>query len=757
MLYNIYFEAAAMAFMIVINVYIRLQYNSNSVYNRQFKRLALTLLIAIALDLITAVTISYATLVPIPLNMVLKYLYFAADTVLEYQFVQYSVLCVLKKPKSLVINISKGILLFSLALLTVNFLTNWIFSFSETEGYIHGPIYPVVHIIPILTIIAVLAILYSGYKNYSKSQRGCVIAYTVSVVSGPIVQIIFPDILFILFSIALGFLTLLFSMETPDYQELIKTMDELRVARDKAQEAEKARAKFLTAMSHEIRTPINAIIGSAEAILSSPDDESTIRYTGNVLTGSRRLLTMMNDIMSYTEMASGDFKLEESVYDTSMFLMDILSSGEYYTEKNNLEFKTVISGDIPSELYGDCQRLTQIIDNLLSNAANFTEKGYVELTLEWRNIGNDMGELFVAVRDTGIGIKENDISMISSSFLRIDREHTENKGGVGLGLTIVTCLLNYMDSSLKVESNYGEGTTMSFSLIQKISDSTPMGDVSAIDNKNLKNNIGYIAPDAHILAVDDNKINLEIICRCFAKTKASVDTANNGKEAVELVRKTHYDAIFLDHMMPVMDGIEAMKIIRSEKLCPDTPIIVVTANVVSGEREMYLESGFDDYVSKPVTEKRLCDTLKKHLAKNLIISTDSFPEEPAVPEDAKTEENSGIKEKLSFLNTEMGLAYCCDDEDFYLQIITDFLENNKTEAINDAFREKDTENYRILVHSLKGTSRTIGADELSDFALKLEMASRSDDWDFIENNNAQFLDEYNGLIKRIQSALSMVH
>lgn len=754
MTYNIFFECSAIAFLLVLNLYIRIQYNSKPLTNRLYKQLGVILIVALVLDVTTAVTIDFASAVPIWLNIGLNFLYFISDIVLEYHFVMYCVICVFDKRLATAEWICRIVCTLMVIVLLINFFTGWIYTFDET-GYVHGPLYPAVHAVPIVAMIASTAILYCGFKKFNANQRLSVILYSIIIVMGPIVQINFPDVLFILFTVALGFTTLTFSMESPDYQALNSTLEELRRTRDSmekamlaAQSANNAKSEFLSSVSHEIRTPINAILGYAGTIKRESKEEEIIRYSKNIDTAGKRLLSMVSDILDYSKMDNEDFILQNEKYSTASFLMDVLSCGTYYSEKVNVEFKSRIDENIPSALVGDCARLTQIIDNLLSNSAKYTKAGYFELGISWLPESEEKGTLKVYVKDTGIGMKSEDVSKLTA-FLRLNKEETSDIPGLGLGLQIATKLLGFMGSSLEVQSEYGKGTTMSFAIDMNVWDNTPVGKLSEISESS--DVIDFTAPSAKILTVDDNRVNLELIFHLLEKTKAEIDFAVNGREAVDLVKKKRYDIIFMDHMMPVMDGIEALKEIRNNKLS-DAPCIVVTANAIAGEREMYLAAGFDDYITKPITSRRLNDVLHKHLSKDLI-EGEAAEEKTEV----MSENSGGILNRLGdVLNVTSGMAYCCADTEFYLQIIQTYLEEDKTADITKALNEKDYENYRISVHALKGTSRTIGADEVSEEARKLEMSARENNIKYIENNTGRVLSMYNDLMKKIKGILDNI-
>lgn len=751
MLYNIYYECAAIAFIFILNIYIRIQYNSKPLTNRLYKRLALFLLIALILDVTTAVTISYASEIPVWLNTLLNFLYFVSDIFLEYQFIIYCVVCTFERKIPAVqwgCRIGSGVVFI---ILIVNFFTGIVFSFDKT-GYVHGPLYMMVYMIPIAATIGSAAVLFVGYKRFSKNQRIALIIYSITLIIGLVVQLLYPNVLFFLFTVSVGFTMLTFAMETPDYEALHEALEELRLSRDTiekameaAQSASMAKSEFLSSMSHEIRTPINAIVGYAESIKRESKEEEITKYSGNILTAGKRLLSMVSDILDYSKMDNNDFKLQNELYYTSSLLMDVLSCGVYYAEKSDIEFRSKVSEKIPSALTGDSARLTQIVDNLLSNAAKYTKKGYVELDIEWRTVSQNKGVFHVCVKDTGIGMKPEDVSKLAA-FKRLDKKQTQHIPGLGLGLTIVTKLLDYMGSNLDIKSVYGKGTVMSFDVEQLIEDATPVGKLTATTN--LNDTIDFTAPNARILAVDDNRINLELIFHILEKTEAEIDFALNGEEAIELIKKNHYDIIFMDHMMPVMNGLEALIEIKSNNLS-DAPCIVVTANAIAGEREMYLSAGFDDYISKPITAHRLNDVMHKHLKEELIC-IGSANEKSGI----MSANSGGILKRLSqTLNVTSGMAFCCNDTEFYLQIIMTYIEEDKTSEIIRCYNEKDYETYRILVHALKSTSRTIGADDMSEEYRKLELAARENDITYLNDNTQRVLLAYNKLLKQIRSIL----
>ena len=758
MLYNINFEASAIAYLIVLNLYIRIQYTAESTSNKYFRRLAATMLLAVVLDVVTAVTISYYQAVPLWLNIALNEIFFLFDILLEYYFIIYCICTTRDKiVKPYIIQAAHSIMTFCVLFMLSNIFTGWIFYFDE-NGYQHGPIYLLVHIVPIAVIIITSVIMLFNFRKFNNKQRISIVLYILVLISGPVVQLMFPNVLFVLFSISVGLMLLMFGMETPDYQALTQTMNELRKTRDEAEEAmaaaqsaSQAKTFFLSSISHEIRTPINAILGYNEMMLRDAEKKETVQYCVNIQSAGKTLLSMISDMMDYTEIETGSINLEKSDYSTVSMITDVTIFGRYFADKKDIELRVKADPTMPKELHGDSARITRIFCNLLSNAVKYTNFGHVDVTIRWELESISEGYLYAEVTDTGIGIHGEDLANITSAFQRVDKKRNQNIQGLGLGLTIVTKLLAMMDGTLDIRSEYGKGTMVSFRIKQEIVDSTPLGEMDLVAHKPEKIAMrpGFTAPDARLLAVDDNIMNLELYRGILKETRIQIDTAVNGVEALEYISRYKYDLIILDHMMPLMDGMETLKTIKKQNLCSDVPILVITANAVSGEKSAYLNAGFDDYLSKPVSSRQLLEAVRKYLPENLI--------QPDILNYSFTEDDfseSGAIERLSeFLDVKSAMNYCCNSEELYLSVVKTYVEENRLEVIRKYFDEKDFDNYRIQVHALKSGSRVVGSGELEERARLLEMAAKSGDTEYIAENNDALLDEYKSLLKRIEAAV----
>lgn len=761
--YNISFETASVFFLIILFICIRLQYSIKSEINREFQKLTLLVLCANVLDVMSAVTISYAKVVPEWINLLLNSVYFIVDAVVGYQFMYYSRLCVDKSSKdSLMLRVNKLLLAVFCVILGVNAFNGCVFSMGPEGAYVHGKLYLLVYIMPYYFIGCSAFVLLRHLGKFEAWQRVSIIFYLLLILGGPTLQLLFfPDVLLAMFSCAMAIMAILFTMETPDYQKLVKTISELKstkeaaeTAEKEAQEASRAKTDFLANMSHEIRTPINAILGYNEMIMKETKESQTTEYAMNVQAAGRALLSIVSNILDFANIDRGRLELEKSPYYMPSLLQDIMTYAGYHTGKKKLKLRFTVAQELPRQLLGDLVRLTQIYNNLISNAVKFTKEGFVEIQIGWEKVSDTCGIVETKIKDSGIGMRQEDIHRISESFSRFDQQINRSVEGVGLGLTIVTRLLKMMGSSLQIESEYGKGSTFSFRIQQEIVEAEPVGDLGQIPPSSLlypHEEEEFKAPEARILTVDDNVMNLDVFCRILKGTQISIDTANNGAEALELLEKNVYHLVFLDHMMPVMDGIETLKQIRERGLCKDTPVIVLTANAVAGEKQMYLDAGFDGYLSKPIAGRLLKEMVRSRLPEKMIHQDARHAKLPDVRakqvQDEDQKEESGLIERLgTLLDTKQGLEYCCSDEEFYRNMIMTYLENQKRDAMMKCYREEDWENYRILVHALKSTSLSIGAAELSEQAKALEMAAKEKNLSYLKENHEKVMADYQNLL-----------
>lgn len=537
-----------------------------------------------------------------------------------------------------------------------------------------------------------------------------------------------------------------------------------------ANQANEAKSYFLSTMSHDIRTPMNAILGLNEMVLRESDDEKILGYSENIRTAGNTLLGIINDILDFSKIEAGKMDIINGDYRFVSMLNDLVNMVQKKTEDKGLTFKLDIDSGIPSILNGDEIRIKQVITNILSNAVKYTKEGAVTFSVGYEKIPDkqDAVILKVSVADTGIGIKPEDMSRMFKAFERVEEKRNRNIEGTGLGMTIAQSFLVKMGSHLQVESVYGEGSVFYFNLEQKVVKWNPIGDYEDAFRQTLKERKGYrekfTAPTAKVLVVDDAPVNLTVFLGLLSSTKIQIDTAENGDEAIGLFKKKQYDVIFLDHMMPEKDGIEVLGEMRGLKDTPnyETPIICLTANAISGMSEMYIEAGFDDYMTKPIDPDRLEGMLLLYLPKEKIIpASDEKLETDNVDIFAKvgnTGDTCGIDgmlpdfiRNIKAIDVETGIKHCGSDK-AYLITLKKFLDTAEKNAdeIEAFWTAKDIKNTTIKVHALKSTSRIIGALELGDFAAKLEKAGDSDDIIILEEELPELISQYRKLAKELE-------
>lgn len=547
-------------------------------------------------------------------------------------------------------------------------------------------------------------------------------------------------------------------------KEQEKSLDDMlkviEVKCDEAREATKSKSDFLSNMSHEIRTPLNSVLGMNELILRETNDSNIREYANNVETSGRLLLSLINDILDFSKIESGKMDIIPVKYQLSSLINDTVNMLSKRFEEKGLELEIKINKDIPNGLKGDEVRIRQILTNIMTNALKYTDKGYVTLTADYEKTSDNSIILILSVKDTGRGIKPEDKEKLFMSFSRVDQKKNRNIEGTGLGLSITNSLINAMKGKISVESLYGSGSVFTVRIPQPVVDTTPIGDFSSqIEERSegRRYHESFTAPDAKVLVTDDNKANLLVAKGLMKNTLIQVDTAVNGIECIEKLRKSRYDVLLLDHMMPEMDGIETLNIIREEGLADGMPVVALTANAISGAREMYIEHGFTDYLSKPIAGKNLEKMLVKLLPPELVHKTSPGKEENVAPVPVKEAPEAAPKpEKL--IDHDIAMKYVDGSDELYMILLQTYIEQGPEylEKLETYYKEGDIHNYRIVAHSVKSTSLNIGAKDLSERAKKHEFAAKENDSDTIAADVEGFLIDYRNVLKEAEVTLAEV-
>lgn len=513
-------------------------------------------------------------------------------------------------------------------------------------------------------------------------------------------------------------------------KELVEVSQKAKNAQKEAEIANQSKSNFLANMSHEIRTPINTVLGMNEMILRETEEENTRSLAEDIQVSAESLLGIVNEILDFSRIESGKMELIENVYALNSLLHDTMSAFMLRAREKGLYLNINVDENLPVVYYGDSLRIRQILNNIMSNAVKYTKQGGITFSVEGRQEG-DSEILHIEIADTGIGMKQEDIHRLFEAFERIDERINRHIEGTGLGMAITSNLLHMMGSNLQVESTYGKGSVFYFDLKQRVMDWTPMGRFDMDERKNYREEQRkrtFLAPEVQILLVDDNSMNRKVFCKLLAHTKVQIDEADSGYSCLELVKKKHYDLIFLDHMMPELDGVETFSYMQGmqENCCRDTPVVVLTANAIIGAKEQYLQIGFDDYLSKPIDaaklEKVIIEQLSCHGTEVEVLE---MTDQGVSKGDCRKEEEFP---ELEGFDWSYGMLHFPTSEMLW-ESVEDLYKGSRqaTAELDDLYRCIDEENgldqYRIRVHAVKSNFALVGGMQASALARILEKAA----------------------------------
>ncbi|MCQ2521774.1 MAG: ATP-binding protein [Lachnospiraceae bacterium] len=532
-----------------------------------------------------------------------------------------------------------------------------------------------------------------------------------------------------------------------------------------------AKNEFMANMSHEIITPVNAILGMNALILHESENRRIENYAKNIDTNCNVLLGLLRGVIDYSSIEDGKMSFTNSTYSLPSLISDIMDMTREGALQKGISLTTEVQEEAPKLLEGDLGRIRQMAGNLVSNAVKYTKQGSIHIKvwtddyapyLEARSYEERREEyredgflascdtlVCISVKDTGVGIKEKNLDKIFESFSNREAKKGDAVAGTGLGLAITKGLVNMMGGDIKVESTYGSGSTFTLRVPQRNISKDKMGNLEDAmqEAKDQEKEASFAAPTARILCVDDNETNLAVVKGLLKRMQIIPVLATSGAEALKETNKERFDLIILDHMMPEMDGIECMKIIREDKhnSNKDTPIIVCTANALPGMREEYLKDGFNEFIGKPVESQVLEQMLLKFLPKQKIKT-----------ELEKDEKKQGSAEFVAAMQKEgeridhkVGQSYSGGDEEVYQEILASYINQSEKYLMDlpQAVMNKDWATYALETHAMKSTSKTIGAVSFSDFALRMEKAAKEEDVKTIETNHEYFIEEYRKVIE----------
>lgn len=597
------------------------------------------------------------------------------------------------------------------------------------------------HIV-ILALIATMAVTFvlDVIRGYAQEYREVGVGFALLMVAGvfEIAITYMIDVAVNGICLCIGLVVLLFSAGLKSIRDLLNSEKEKQIAIATSQ----SKAKFLANMSHEIRTPINTVIGMNEMILRENKDETIAEYATNIKNASQMLLGLINDVLDFSKIEAGKLQIINGDYLLGNMLNDVIQWSRERVEQKGLEFKLDIDESLPAVLRGDEIRNKQILNNLLSNAIKYTDKGNVKLSV--KGSYNVKGfSLLISVADTGKGIRKEDLAQLFDSFKRLELAKNRYIEGTGLGLNITQQLVNAMNGTIEVQSIYGEGSCFTVEIPQEIVKDTVMGKLDEkqhVAAETQQKSI-FCAPDAKVLVVDDNKMNLKVVEALLKQSEIQMDFASGGNECFSMTKEKKYDIILMDHMMPEPDGVQTLHMIRDDIANPNqkTPIIVLTANAIEGMREQYLAEGFDNFLSKPIILEELERMLSEHLIGDLKVK-----EQERAYISGKNESLPEISEfdfeyAKGILKSEKVLKKLLVEFDTSLKAAYERL----SLLYDTIVQEESLSNYRTEVHALKSTSATVGALLLSKLARMLEVAAIEKDMERIDALHPILLDEIN--------------
>lgn len=545
-----------------------------------------------------------------------------------------------------------------------------------------------------------------------------------------------------------------------DLSERMKAMQELEKAMKAAETANQAKSTFLANMSHEIRTPMNAIIGFSELILKMELNQKTREYVEDIKSSAGNLLAIINDILDFSKIESGKMELISKEYYTAALFHDIYLIIHTQAQKKGLEFRMKVDPDMPNKLFGDSVRIRGVLINLLNNALKYTNEGTVSFEAEVKERNEDTVVLEFRVADTGIGIRPEDQNRLFESFSRADMKLNYSVEGTGLGLAIAKGYVTLMEGEITVESTYGQGSVFTVTIRQKMIDESPLDQSYAEGNITVEDSgIGNMKiSGVRVLVVDDNQVNRKVADNSLSYYGLTVDTASSGPEAIELCRTNQYQIVFMDQMMPQMDGIEAMQQIRKLGSCyaagGRSKIVVLTANAIVGVREDLLEQGFDEYLGKPMNFKELEQLFLRFIPSDKIHNHGEI-ENNHLPEGTDKQELDELQAMLPEVEISSGLRNCRGLLQDYLSILKMIYRDGETqlEELRNLNQKQEYSDYTIRIHALKGTALNIGANKISEMARRQEQAGKEKDYSYIAVHAEEFQQEYRRLLERIAMVL----
>lgn len=701
--------------------------------HKVFSAYLITVMVHLIFDGVTIITVNKLDSIPGFVNDICHRI-FIGTMIMVFYFVYLYVASMIEDDIKEKIHISR----FNTPLLVVSLILNFIlpieYVVTDKGNYSYGPLAYMLYVSIVIYIIFIFIILKRYWKRLDSKKKKVTAIAMITEFLVLVVQGIYPLALISGMGIMLVTMSFYLLMENPD----IMLAKQIQKEKQKAEEANAAKSVFLSRMSHEIRTPMNSVVGMTEILLRTDLTEEQKEYLNNIKTSGNALVSIINDILDISKIEAGKMELVEDVYDIHNVLNDVGMIIQNRIGEKPVRLIFDIGDGLPQAMLGDALRIRQVLINLLNNAVKFTDEGHISLTVKCNNKTEEDISLFFMVSDTGQGMKEEDLNKLFSNFTQVDIKKNIGKEGTGLGLAISSQLVDMMGGKLKVTSKYGEGSQFFFEINQKIMDENAL-----ISDEN-EESFEFTAPDAHILIVDDNEINRKVALGLLAPINMKIDTAENGKMAIEMLIKNKYHMVFMDHMMPVMDGVEATKYIRKmeDTYYKEVPIVALTANAMKEAEKIFEDAGINDLLSKPIDVRELYKFVLKWIPSELIIRAEGGQKD-IFNSDAADIKSDIKMPQLEGIDIDEGLKNSGSYE-LYINLLGDYyrLIDMKSDKIEQCVKEKLVRDYTIEVHALKSASRMIGAMDLSDKFMYLERLGNENRIEDIISETPKILEMY---------------